>query len=76
MLNAATGALLKRIDVGEFQTAVVVDEQLGHAFVTHRDVVNSTGEASGNGSLSVLDTASGTVVSTRFPSAGSPRRWL
>jgi YVTN family beta-propeller protein len=35
MLDAASGALLKRIDVGEFPTAVVVDAQLGHAFVTH-----------------------------------------
>jgi YVTN family beta-propeller protein len=62
MLDAASGALLKRIAVGEFPTAVVVDEQMGHAFVTHRDVVNSTGDPIGNGSLSVLDTASGRVV--------------
>jgi YVTN family beta-propeller protein len=64
MLDAASGALLKRIAVGEFPTAVVVDEQEGHAFVTHRDIVNSEGDPSGNGSLSVLDTASGRVVAT------------
>jgi YVTN family beta-propeller protein len=62
MLDAATGALLKRIDVGEYPTVVVVDEQVGHAFVTHRDIVNGEGDPRGNGSLSVLDTTSGTVV--------------
>jgi YVTN family beta-propeller protein len=75
MLNAATGALVKRIDVGAFPTAVVADEQLGHAFVTHRDVVNSTGDPIGNGSLSVLDTASGTEVDT-IPVGWGPRQWL
>jgi YVTN family beta-propeller protein len=64
MLNAATGAILKRIDVGVFPTAVVVDEQLGHAFVAHRDIVNGQGDPRGNGSLSVLDTTSGTEVDT------------
>jgi YVTN family beta-propeller protein len=64
MLDAASGALLKRIDVGEFPTAVVVDEQLGKAFVTHRDIINSDGDPRGNGSLSVLDTASGAVIDT------------
>lgn len=64
MLDAATGAVLKRIDVGEFPTAVLVDAQRGRAFVTHRDVVNSSGDPIGNGSLSVLDTTSGTVLDT------------
>jgi hypothetical protein len=65
MLDAASGALLKRIAVGVFPTAVVVDEQRGHAFVTHRDIINSDGDPRGNGSLSVLDTASGRVVDTK-----------
>lgn len=71
MLDATTGAVLKRIDVGEFPTAALVDASSDRAFVAHRDVVNSSGDPIGNGSLSVLDTRSGTVLDT-IPVAWGP----
>ena len=63
MLDARSGAALRTIPVGWDPTVAAVDERKGRIFVVNRNI-DSRGRLIGNGSVSVLDARSGTVLRT------------
>lgn len=64
VLDARTGGVVREVLIDRGPTAVAVDERSGHAFVAAQGRDKTTNEPVGEGSVSMLDTASGAVPRT------------
>lgn len=64
MVDTRTGAVLRTIRVANAPIAIAVDEQEGQAFVASLGIVRAFQPPRGPGTITVLDTANGTVRRT------------
>jgi DNA-binding beta-propeller fold protein YncE len=64
VLDGVTGAVLRRFPVADNPVSLAVDSRTGHVLVASAGKVNSAGLPLGNGTVSVLDGASGQVLRT------------
>lgn len=62
--DAATGAVLRTVAVGQNPTSLAIDVPLNRVFVANEGSLNHSGAALGNGSISVLDATTGRLVQT------------